>query len=132
MFSDRGVDHQQDGKIRCDVYMALPGCGELRIAIDGKFANCNDRESDEIDEIAAVHDIQGKELFYESEMFSDRGVDHQQDGKIRCDVYMALPGCGELRIAIDGKFANCNDRESDEIDEIAAVHDIQGKELFYE
>ncbi|KHN88519.1 hypothetical protein Tcan_16487, partial [Toxocara canis] len=43
------LDRQQDGKIGCDTYMALLGCGELRIATDGKFASCIDGENDEID-----------------------------------------------------------------------------------
>ncbi|KHN82347.1 hypothetical protein Tcan_03967 [Toxocara canis] len=40
---------------------------------------------------------------------------------------MALLGCGELRIATDGKTASCIDGENDEIDEITAVQGIQGK-----
>ncbi|KHN84148.1 hypothetical protein Tcan_17937 [Toxocara canis] len=40
---------------------------------------------------------------------------------------MALLGCGEFRITIDGKIDSCIDGENDEVDEITAVPDIQGK-----
>ncbi|KHN88309.1 hypothetical protein Tcan_11023 [Toxocara canis] len=39
---------------------------------------------------------------------------------------MALLGCGELRIATDGKITSCIDGEDDEIDEITVVQGIQG------
>ncbi|VDM36863.1 unnamed protein product [Toxocara canis] len=49
------------------------------------------------------------------------------DGEIRCDVCMALLGCGELGIVTDGNSASCIDGENVEIDEITAVQGIQGK-----
>ncbi|KHN79701.1 hypothetical protein Tcan_09601 [Toxocara canis] len=96
--------------IRSDVYTALFGCCELRIAKDGKTASCIDGEDDGIDEITAVQGI--------------------QDGMIRSDVYTALFGCCELRIAKDGKTASCIDGEDDGIDEITAVQGIQDKEWY--
>ncbi|KHN72600.1 hypothetical protein Tcan_17569 [Toxocara canis] len=89
------------GKNRCDVYMALLGCGKLRIAIGGKIASCIDGENDKIDEITAVQGIQGKvNTFLHGEQAGWRcTTDHSnmesKVGKNRCDVYTALLGCGK-------------------------------------
>ncbi|VDM43556.1 unnamed protein product [Toxocara canis] len=58
------------------------------------------------------------------EVLNDHAADHQQDGKIRRDVYMAFIGCGDLRSRQMENFASCIDGENDEIDEFTPVQGI--------